>query len=246
MPPVSMVEPEARASGLVPFALIDAIDGRSPTLPLWVRAQPQTRSQVRRYEACKRLLDLSVGVPLLVLSLPAWLAATAAVKLTSPGPVFYRHRRLGRDGREFWCWKFRTMRTDADQILEQNPELRRQFEVDFKLDDDPRITRVGAFLRRTSLDELPQLVNILRGEMSLIGPRPIVPKELTKYGEDAEKLLTVPPGLGGLWQAFGRSDTTYPERVRMDMSYIDRRSLKMDLYLLLRTACAVFRRRGAR
>jgi lipopolysaccharide/colanic/teichoic acid biosynthesis glycosyltransferase len=224
---------------------LDAL-GTAAALPNWCPATPQSSARLFGYEFCKRLLDVTFGGTLLLLSLPVWVLTAAAVKASGPGPVFYRHRRLGRHGREFWCWKFRTMCTDADQMLDQSPTLRRQFEVDFKLDDDPRVTRIGSFLRRTSIDELPQLLNVVRGEMSLIGPRPIVRQEREKYGGDAGKLLTVPPGLGGIWQAFGRSDTTYAERVRMDITYIDRRSLRMDLFLLFRTAAAVFGKRGAR
>ena len=129
--------------------------------------------------------------------------------------------------------------------LKNDPQLRRRFEEKFKLDDDPRITRLGAFLRRTSLDELPQLLHVFRGEMSLVGPRPIITDELGKYSIYAHKLLGVKPGLSGLWQVCGRSDTTYPQRVLMDMHYIDHRSFKLDCRLLVRTAAAVIRKSGA-
>jgi lipopolysaccharide/colanic/teichoic acid biosynthesis glycosyltransferase len=135
---------------------------------------------------------------------------------------------------------------DAERLLATRADLRGRFLVNYKLDDDPRVTRLGAFLRRTSLDELPQLWNVLRGDMSLIGPRPIVEAEISKYGVHGAQLLLVKPGLGGVWQVSGRSDTSYDERVQMDMHYIRNRSLRLDLSLIVRTALAVVRRRGAR
>jgi lipopolysaccharide/colanic/teichoic acid biosynthesis glycosyltransferase len=137
------------------------------------------------------------------------------------------------------------MVADAEQRLEQDSTLRQEFAASYKIKNDPRLTRIGAFLRKTSLDELPQLINVVKGDMSLIGPRPIVPSELSKYGMYADKLLTAPPGLGGLWQASGRSDTSYDERIALDMRYIDSKSLRLDMVLLVKTAAAVTRRRGA-
>ena len=173
-----------------------------------------------------------------------FVSAAALVKATSRGPVFFRHpRRLGRHGRgsrasvphDAWT---------AEEQLRRNELLRRRFEETFKIRNDPRITPVGSFLRRSSLDELPQLWHVLRGEMSLIGPRPIVPPELAKYSIYGTKLLSVRPGLSGMWQVCGRSDTTYPQRVMMDMHYIDHRSLSLDLWLMLFTIAAVVRNRG--
>ncbi|HYE15953.1 MAG TPA: sugar transferase [Pyrinomonadaceae bacterium] len=197
------------------------------------------------YAFCKRALDVAVAALLLVAALPLLAAVALLVKATSSGPVFFRHRRLGLGGAEFDCLKFRTMVVGADEQLRRNEFLRRQFEQSYKLKHDPRITPVGAFLRRTSLDELPQLLHVLRGEMSLVGPRPIIRPELEKYSIYGAKLLTVKPGLSGLWQVCGRSDTTYPQRVMMDMHYIDHRSLSLDLRLLLRTVGAVIRKSGA-
>lgn len=137
------------------------------------------------------------------------------------------------------------MIADAEERLKRDPNLRQQFEEKYKLEDDPRITPLGRFLRRTSLDELPQLIHVLRGEMTLVGPRPIVENELGKYSIHANKLLTVKPGLSGLWQVCGRSDTTYPQRVMMDMHYIDHRCFTLDLQLLLLTATAVVKKSGA-
>jgi lipopolysaccharide/colanic/teichoic acid biosynthesis glycosyltransferase len=183
---------------------------------------------------------------LLVLTLPVFAVVAVLIKATSPGPVLFRHKRLGRGDKEFWCVKFRTMVVDAEEQLQRDPRLRQQFEVKFKLEDDPRLTPVGAFLRRTSIDELPQLLQVLKGDMSLIGPRPIVKPELARYGAYQQKLLTVKPGLSGFWQACGRSETTYDERVRMDMDYVDFRCLRLDLLLVLLTAVSISTRRGAR
>jgi lipopolysaccharide/colanic/teichoic acid biosynthesis glycosyltransferase len=199
----------------------------------------------RAYLLCKRLLDLAAGLALLVALLPVIVFVALLVKATSRGPILFRHRRLGLGGREFDCLKFRTMIVNADEELARDESLRRQFEHSYKLKRDPRVTRAGAFLRRTSLDELPQLLHVLRGEMSLVGPRPVVRPELEKYSIYADKLLTVKPGLSGLWQVCGRSDTTYPQRVRMDMHYIDHRSLSLDLRLMLHTVGAVVRKSGA-
>ena len=197
------------------------------------------------YESCKRGTDIAVSLFLLALCPPLFVMIAVLVKVSSPGPVFFRHRRLGLNGKEFDCLKFRTMVADAEERLRQNDFLRRRFEGTYKIKNDPRVTRVGAFLRRTSLDELPQLVHVLRGEMSLVGPRPIVRPELEKYSIYGEKLLTVKPGLSGLWQVCGRSDTTYPQRVMMDMYYIDHRCLSLDIRLLLHTWVTVLRKSGA-
>lgn len=198
-----------------------------------------------RYERSKRLLDLLLAAVFLIVAAPAFVAIALMIRASGPGPIFYKQRRLGRNGREFWCLKFRTMVANADEVLRNNPELMRAFEENFKIKNDPRITPIGRFLRSTSLDELPQLFNVLLGEMSFIGPRPIVRNELEKYGPYGEKLLTVAPGLGGVWQASGRSEVEYSERVEMDMYYVDHRSLGLDLKLLVLTARAVLKRRGA-
>lgn len=197
------------------------------------------------YDAAKRAMDIVLAVVLIVAAAPLLLCVAVAVWLTSSGPVVFRQRRLGLDGREFWCFKFRTMRRDAEEILRRSPDLQRQFEEGYKIKNDPRVTPVGDMLRSTSLDELPQLWNILRGDISLVGPRPIVPSELAKYGPYAPALLRVKPGLSGLWQVSGRSDTSYTERVRLDMQYIHDRCLRLDLAILWRTIAVVTLRRGA-
>jgi len=205
-------------------------------------ATPGSRSL---YQIGKRALDILSASVLLVMASPLLLVISLLVKITSKGPVFFAHQRLGLNGEEFHCLKFRTMIVNAEEALKRDPELRRQFEERFKLERDPRITPLGNLLRRTSLDELPQLFHVLSGQMSLVGPRPIVRDELIKYSIYATKLISVKPGLSGLWQVCGRSDTTYPQRVMMDMHYIDHRSFGLDLRLLLLTASAVFRKTGA-
>jgi exopolysaccharide biosynthesis polyprenyl glycosylphosphotransferase len=193
----------------------------------------------------KAVLDFvgaSVGVALLAFVSPIIALLTW---LDSPGPVIHRRRVVGLHGREFDAFKFRTMIPDADAYLENHPELKEEWEQTGKIKDDPRITRVGRFLRRYSFDELPQLLNVLRGEMSLVGPRMITPAELTHFGRWRHNLLTVKPGLTGLWQISGRADLSYEERVRMDMRYIRNYTVWQDLRLLFNTVCAVSRGRGA-
>ncbi|HIK45285.1 MAG TPA: undecaprenyl-phosphate galactose phosphotransferase WbaP [Leptolyngbyaceae cyanobacterium M65_K2018_010] len=171
------------------------------------------------------------------------------IKLDSPGPVFYGQKRLGRDGNAFVAWKFRSMVPQADQVLEEffqaNPALRRQWHRDHKLRYDPRVTRVGRFLRRTSLDELPQLWNVLRGEMSLVGPRPIVGEEIPRYAEKYRLYTKVLPGLTGLWQVSGRNNVSYSERVSLDAYYVRNWSVWLDIHILLRTIWVVITGEGA-
>lgn len=197
------------------------------------------------YELGKRGMDMMLSSTLMLLTLPVFACVAILIKATSPGPVFFRHKRLGRNGKEFWCVKFRTMESNAEERLKKEQHLRELFENNYKLKNDPRITPLGVLLRKTSIDELPQLWQVFKGEMSLIGPRPIVHDELSKYSIYADKFLSVKPGLSGLWQACGRSDTTYAERVLMDMEYINRRCLTLDLRLLLLTVKAVCKKTGA-
>jgi lipopolysaccharide/colanic/teichoic acid biosynthesis glycosyltransferase len=198
------------------------------------------------YEAFKRILDAIVAMLMLLILLPLMAVVALAVKLSSPGPIFFRQRRLKRGGRQFWCYKFRTMVPDAEAALRRMPDLLAEFQIGFKLTNDPRITPIGGFLRRTCLDELPQLINVLRGDISMIGPRPIVPTEIAKYGLYGNKLLSVTPGLGGLWQACRCDETTYRQRVAMDMAYIDNRNMLLDIRLLGATALGVVHGRGAK
>jgi Undecaprenyl-phosphate galactose phosphotransferase WbaP len=198
----------------------------------------------------KRTLDLVGAVFGGVLVSPLVFAIAVVIKLDSPGPAFYGHRRLGAAGEHFLCWKFRTMYVDAegllDKHLQSNPILRAEWEQNQKLRDDPRVTRVGHLLRQTSLDELPQLWNVLRGEMSLTGPRPIVDAEVPKYGEVYKLYKRIKPGMSGFWQVSGRSDTSYVERVEMDSYYVRNWSVWLDLIILARTVRSVALGRGAR
>jgi exopolysaccharide biosynthesis polyprenyl glycosylphosphotransferase len=193
----------------------------------------------------KTALDyLGATLGLIALS-PIFLTLALAVRLDSPGPIFHRRRVLGREGTTFAAFKFRTMVVNADEVLARDPELKAAFAMGYKLKTDPRITRVGAWLRRTSLDELPQLINVLRGEMSLVGPRMIAPDEAVRYGKWQMNLLTVKPGITGPWQVQGRSDIAYDERVKLSMNYIRNYSIWLDLEILLRTIPTVIQKRGA-
>jgi Undecaprenyl-phosphate galactose phosphotransferase WbaP len=196
-----------------------------------------------------RILDISIilmAAPYIIL---AFLIIAILIKLDSPGPVFYRQTRIGRFGRRFQVYKFRTMVQNADQVLqdylERFPELKAEWLATHKLKQDPRITGLGALLRRSSLDELPQIWNIIIGEMSLVGPRPIVDAEVEKYGKCFNLYIQVRPGLTGLWQVSGRNNTTYARRVELDEYYIRHRSLKLDLQILLRTVLVVLKKDGA-
>ena len=191
--------------------------------------------------AAKRVVDLVAGVVLLALSLPLWLIAVVGIKLSMPGPVFYFHERLGVGGRTFKNIKFRSMKLGVVLTAEQQTEFAREF----KLANDPRITPFGKFLRKSSIDELPQLLNVLRGDCSLVGPRAIVASEVEKYGEWRDLLLTVPPGLTGLWQVSGRSATSYQQRIDFDLYYINNWSIGLDLLIIARTIPAVLSRKGA-
>lgn len=193
----------------------------------------------------KVTLDRMVALLALLILSPFMAFIALAVRLDSPGPAIYRRRVMGLGGRQFDAFKFRTMVVNGDQVLAAHPELRAQLEQQHKLKDDPRITRLGRILRKLSLDELPQLANVLLGQMSLVGPRIIAPAELTKYGQWQAMLLSVRPGLTGLWQVSGRADVDYQQRVQLDMEYIRTRSLWLDLKIILRTVPAVIRGRGA-
>ena len=187
---------------------------------------------------------------LLLLLLAPLMAWVACMTWRHDGaPVLFGHYRVGRNGRLFRCLKFRTMYRESQQmlteLLERDPAARAQWERDQKLVDDPRVTPIGRFLRRTSLDELPQLINVLRGEMQLVGPRPITVGELTRYGRVRWHYLSVTPGITGLWQVSGRNNTSYDERVALDARYVEERSLGLDLRILLRTVAVVLRRDGA-
>jgi len=190
-------------------------------------------------------MDFSLTLIGLVLISPLLLMLAVIVKLDSPGPVLYRRRVMGRGGTQFDAFKFRTMLVNGDEVLAAHPELRAEWEREQKLKDDPRITRSGQWMRKLSLDELPQLFNVLGSQMSLVGPRMIAPVELARYGNDAMELLTVKPGITGLWQVSGRSDLGYADRARLDMEYVRTRSFRLDLKLLLLTLPTVIMKKGA-
>ena len=198
----------------------------------------------------KSLLEIFLSFCGLLLLWPLFLLLALLVKCSSPGPIFYRARRLGLHGRPLQVWKFRTMYRDADdrleKLLEENPEFGRQWRLKFKLDNDPRVTPLGRYLRKTSLDELPQLFNVLLGEMAMIGPRPIVEDEKSYYGDNYNVFSRVKPGITGLWQVSGRSDNCYDRRVTLDMYYIINWSIWLDIHILFRTLLEVVRCRGAR
>jgi lipopolysaccharide/colanic/teichoic acid biosynthesis glycosyltransferase len=204
--------------------------------------EPQPPTAQRRIKAAA---EWTVAAAALILCLPLAVSIAAAVALTSRGPIVHRRRVLGRNGVPFDAFKFRTMVDGADAVLNGSTALREQFARRFKLHDDPRVTPVGRILRRSSLDELPQLVNVLRGEMALVGPRMISPEELSKYGTCQARLLSIRPGMTGLWQTSGRQRTSYDERVRLDMEYIDRWNLWLDARILMKTIKVVVTAEGA-
>jgi Undecaprenyl-phosphate galactose phosphotransferase WbaP len=213
-------------------------------------AMLKLRNNLRYWPArlLKRMFDLLVAMLLLLLgALPfAYLAWRIR---RDGGPAIFAHQRVGQSGRMFPCYKFRTMHVDAEQqlrkLLATDPAMQEEWEREFKLRNDPRITRIGRFLRRTSLDELPQLLNVIRGEMSLVGPRPIIPAELERYGDDADYFLMVRPGMTGLWQVSGRNDLSYETRVYLDTWYVKNWSLWYDIAILFKTIPVVLRRNGA-
>lgn len=207
------------------------------------------------YRFFKRFVDVLgalVGcIVLLPLTLGIWIANIIA---RDNGPVFYVHKRVGKNGKEFNMYKFRTMCMNANDMVKDEESMKRYFteeqieewKENFKIDDDPRITKTGKFLRKTSLDEIPQVINILKGDLSIIGPRPVIDEELEKYEENKEKFLSVTPGLTGYWAANGRSDIEYEERMQMELYYVDNISLKLDAKIFLKTIISVLKGKGAK
>ena len=198
------------------------------------------------YSGFKRIVDVVLGCIGLVLLSPVFLILAICIKIDSKGPVIFSHKRIGKNGKEFNMYKFRSMYENAEEMIENfNEEQKREWQENFKLENDPRITKMGNFLRRTSLDELPQIVNIIKGDLSIIGPRPIVDEELEKYGKNKKKFLSITPGLTGYWQANGRSNTTYEERMQMELYYIDNQSLWLDIKIFFKTIISVIKKEGA-
>ncbi|WP_068816113.1 sugar transferase [Phormidesmis priestleyi] len=187
----------------------------------------------------KRLFDIVFSLTVLIFFSPVYLLLALLIAVSSSGPIFYVQERVGKNYKRFECIKFRTMVVNADELLmemiETSPQLRQEFEDNFKLKYDPRITWIGHFLRVTSLDEFPQFWNVLMGDMSVVGPRPLVVEELPRYGSHLDRVLTIRPGITGLWQVSGRNDIPYPQRVRMDLYYANARNFWMDLWIVVKT-----------
>jgi Undecaprenyl-phosphate galactose phosphotransferase WbaP len=197
----------------------------------------------------KRLVDLLLASVVFLMTLPFFAVLPILIKATSRGPVFYKAQRLGKNGRPIRAWKFRSMYADADRrladLLETDPKMKKEFEKNFKLKKDPRITPIGKIMRRLSLDELPQLFNVFTGDMALVGPRPIVEAEVEYYGKDYEMVSHVKPGITGLWQTSGRSDTGYTRRVALDLYYVLNWSPWLDIWIVMRTVWKVLFMQGA-
>lgn len=205
------------------------------------------KSKAKTYDFIKRGIDLVLASIGFILCLPIFIILAIIIKIDSKGPVFFKHTRIGKHAKELKIYKFRTMIDNAEEAMKYfTEEQKKEFKENFKLENDPRVTRVGKILRKTSLDELPQIINILKGEMSIIGPRPIVESELEKYGKNQEKFLSVAPGLTGYWAANGRSDVSYEERMALELYYVDNRSLLLDLKIFVKTIGSVLRGRGAK
>lgn len=211
------------------------------------KGERELLGKLTTYKYVKRVLDVVIASIALVVLSPIFLIIAILIKAESKGPVFFAHKRIGKDGKEIKILKFRTMVDNAEDLIKEfTPEQMEEFKKNFKLENDPRITNMGKFLRKTSLDELPQLINIIRGELSLIGPRPIVSKELEKYENNKGKFLSITPGLTGYWASNGRSNVSYEERMMMELYYIDNISWKLDLKIFFKTILSVLKKEGAR
>ena len=198
------------------------------------------------YISLKRGADILIASLVLVGLLPFIAIISILIKIDSKGKVFYKQTRIGKNGKYFTIYKFRTMVSDANNFSKYfTKEQMEKYKINYKLDNDPRITKMGKILRKTSLDELPQLINILKGDLSIIGPRPVVDGEIEKYGLNKNKLLSVTPGLTGNWAANGRSCTSYEERMQMELDYVENISFKMDMEIFFKTIICVFKRKGA-
>lgn len=221
-----------RGSPTIPYEVISKEPSSLPAVEI-------IRNQSRSGRTLKRIGDIVFSLIVLTLGSPIFILIGILVKLSSPGSVFYIQKRVGRNYREFGCIKFRTMYKDADDLLpnllEKYPLMRKEFEKDFKLRQDPRITKLGRFLRRSSLDELPQFFNVLKGEMSVVGPRPIVSNEIIKYSLFMEEVISVRPGLTGLWQVSGRNNLSYKKRVELDVLYARNRNFLLDVEIIILT-----------
>lgn len=214
-----------------------------------VEAFPDLKFE-ERHLPIKRTFDIVFSVLVLFFAFPLFLGLAIIVRLSSKGPAIYAHERIGRAGKPFKCFKFRSMYPDADlrlkELLAKHPDLKAEWDLNHKLKNDPRITPIGKFIRKTSLDELPQFLNVLKGDLSVVGPRPVVQAEVVKHlKEKAPKILSIRPGLTGIWQVSGRSNTTYLERLSLDEQYVDTHNLWLDLKLIAKTLPAMLASRGA-
>ena len=201
----------------------------------------------RLYSFIKRIFDLICSCIALILLSPFFIAISISIKINDNGPVFFGHKRIGKNGKEFKLYKFRSMVTNAEELIDTfTPEQREEFKQNFKLENDPRITPIGKFLRKTSLDEIPQLINIIKGEMSIVGPRPVTEEETMIFGSYRDLMLSVPPGLTGYWAAYGRGDTTgYRRRRAMEVYYVMHRSVWLDIKIIFKTFVTVFTGKGS-
>lgn len=216
------------------------------TTSLRTQSDVKTKISKKVYIKIKRVIDVILASVALILLSPLFAIIAIAIKIDSKGPVFFAHKRIGKNGKIIKLYKFRSMVINAEELIKSfTPEQMKEYKENYKLTNDPRITKIGKFLRKTSLDELPQLLNIIKGDLSIIGPRPVVTDELEKYGANTKKFLSVTPGLTGYWAANGRSCTTYEQRMQMELYYIDNLSLKMDIKVFFKTIEAVIKREGA-
>ncbi len=229
--------------------VVDVVDDVIPNIHALENTEVSNENILKRqspYRYIKRFMDVILATIALVVLSPIFLIIAIAIKIESKGPVFFKHTRIGKNGKIIKLYKFRSMVINAEELIKSfTPEQMKEYKENYKLTNDPRITKIGKFLRKTSLDELPQLLNIIKGDLSIIGPRPVVTDELKKYGANTEKFLSVTPGLTGYWAANGRSCTTYEQRMQMELYYIDNLSLKMDIKVFFKTIEAVIKREGA-
>lgn len=222
---------------------IAAVDNNILSIP---SKEYEHSSPKKIYIRVKRTLDIILSIIALVLLSPVFLIISIAIKLDSKGKVIFKHKRIGKNGKEIYIYKFRTMVENAQEVMKTfTPEQMKEFKENYKLANDPRITKVGNFLRKSSLDELPQLLNILKGDLSIIGPRPIIEEELERYGEKKSTFLSVTPGLTGYWAANGRSCTSYEDRMKMELYYVENISFKLDMKVFFKTVISVIKRQGA-
>jgi len=245
---ISSDEAAANRVSAGPFAVYNATSEAFDLFDRWPDLS-LLPTHTRKYELGKRIFDVALGIVIFPVVALLISVIGSLVALTSDGPIFFRQRRIGQHGREFWIWKFRTMHPRADLILaehlKRNPDAREEWNLTHKLRVDPRITALGRVLRKSSLDELPQILNVLSGEMSFVGPRPIVPAEAVKYAERFPYYLAAVPGITGLWQVSGRSNVSYEARTLLDETYVCKWSMLRDLWILLKTPREVFNRNGA-